>query len=258
MIRDLIFKLQEEATAETEHKGWCDAELGTNKLTREEKTASVEALQATVEQLKANIAQTTMKVTELSAAVVELDKTVKEAVEQRSADHEKNTATIADAKAAQSAVAQALATLKEFYAKAGEATALVQTGSKAKKQSPLEDGPEIFDTGYKGMQDVKGGVVGMLEVIQSDFVRLEADTTQSEAEDDAAHERLLNDSEVDKAVKQTDIEHLGRKKVSLTSDLNTAKRDLTNTQKELDAAMQYFAKLKPSCIDTGVTYEDRV
>ena len=158
----------------------------------------MEALQATVEQLQANIAQTTQKVTELSAAVVELDRVVKEAVAQRAEDHAKNTATIADAKAAQSAVAQALATLKEFYAKAGEATALVQTQSQTQTQttikslqSPLEDGPAIFDTGYKGMQDVKGGVVGMLEVIQADFVRLEADTTQSEAEDDAAHERLL-------------------------------------------------------------------
>merc|ERR1740138_1006847 len=38
MIKDLIWKLMEEATAETEHKGWCDTELGTNKQTRETKT----------------------------------------------------------------------------------------------------------------------------------------------------------------------------------------------------------------------------
>ena len=33
--QDLIYKLMEEATAETEHKGWCDTELATNKQTRE-------------------------------------------------------------------------------------------------------------------------------------------------------------------------------------------------------------------------------
>ncbi len=32
MIRDMISKLMAEATAETEHKGWCDAELATNKM----------------------------------------------------------------------------------------------------------------------------------------------------------------------------------------------------------------------------------
>merc|ERR1719399_2080276 len=34
MIKDLIVKLMEEATSETEHKGWCDTELTTNKQTR--------------------------------------------------------------------------------------------------------------------------------------------------------------------------------------------------------------------------------
>merc|ERR1719487_2227522 len=34
MIKDLIVKLMEEATEESEHKGWCDTELGTNKQTR--------------------------------------------------------------------------------------------------------------------------------------------------------------------------------------------------------------------------------
>merc|ERR1719261_2067336 len=37
MIKDLIVKLMEEATEESEHKGWCDTELGTNKQTRGDK-----------------------------------------------------------------------------------------------------------------------------------------------------------------------------------------------------------------------------
>merc|ERR1719238_2035004 len=37
MIKDLIVKLMEEATEETEHKGWCDTEMSSNKQTREDK-----------------------------------------------------------------------------------------------------------------------------------------------------------------------------------------------------------------------------
>ena len=55
--------------------------------------------------------------------------------------------------------AQALTVLKEFYAKAAEATAFIQQK------------PEIFDKPYKGMGAEGGGVVGMLEVIESDFAR---------------------------------------------------------------------------------------
>jgi len=35
-------------------------------------------------------------------------------------------------------------------------------------------------------------------------------------------------------------------------------QDLEGTQKELDAALAYFDKLKPSCVDAGVSYEGRV
>ena len=48
------------------------------------------------------------------------------AMEIRAEENAKNTATIADAQAAQTAVAQALTVLKDFYEKAGEATAFAQ------------------------------------------------------------------------------------------------------------------------------------
>merc|ERR1719247_3180196 len=94
------------------------------------------------------------------------------ATKLRQEEKAKNTETIADSQEAQTAVAQALTVLKEFYAKAAEATALLQ-------QQP--ESPEIFDEPYKGMQSENGGIVGMLEVIQSDFARLEADTREAEA-----------------------------------------------------------------------------
>merc|ERR1719213_1431539 len=45
MIKDLIVRLMEEATAETDHKGWCDKELGTNKIARESKAEDVDPSQ---------------------------------------------------------------------------------------------------------------------------------------------------------------------------------------------------------------------
>merc|ERR1719211_56639 len=51
MIKDLIVQLMEEATAETEHTGWCDTELTTNKMTRDAKTADVASLTAEIEDL---------------------------------------------------------------------------------------------------------------------------------------------------------------------------------------------------------------
>ena len=72
---------------------------------------------------------------------------------------------------AQTAVAQALTVLKEFYEKAAEATALLQGKQK----------PEVFDEPYTGMQSESGGVLGMLEVIASDFARARWDLAISTA-----------------------------------------------------------------------------
>merc|ERR1719305_1007810 len=245
MIKDLITRLMEEANDEAEHKGWCDTELTTNEQTRKEKTESVETLHAEIDQLEASIAKLTEDISELTKAVADLDAAMAEATKLRTAEKAKNTETISDSQEAQTAVAQALTVLKEFYAKAAEATAFVQK-------------PEIFDSPYKGMQSENGGVVGMLEVIESDFARLESDTKAAEASAQKEYDDFMTDSKVDKSSKSTDIEHKTAKKQDESQALTVKKEDLEGTQKELDAALAYFDKLKPSCVDSGVSYEDRV
>merc|ERR1719261_2385340 len=185
MIKDLIVRLMEEANEEAEHKGWCDTELSTNEQTRKEKTDAVETLHAEIDQLEASIAKLTEDINELTKAVAELDAAMAKATKLRQEEKAKNEATIADADAAQTAVAQALTVLKEFYAKAAEATALVQVRQ-----------PEIFDSEYKGMQSENGGVVGMLEVIESDFARLQAETEAAESQAQKEHDEFMTDSKV--------------------------------------------------------------
>merc|ERR1712014_251412 len=110
------------------------------------------------------------------------------ATEIREKEHAENTQTIEDSKEAQVAVAQALTVLREFYAKAGQATAFLQ-------QQPVA--PEIFDSPYTGMQGENGGVIGMLEVIESDFARLESDTQAAEASAQKEYDAFMTDSKVD-------------------------------------------------------------
>merc|ERR1719171_2603055 len=98
----------------------------------------------------------------------------------------------------------------------------------------------------------------MIEVIQSDFARLESETSTAEAAGQKEYDDFMSDSSADKAQKTKDIEHKEGKKQNDEQSLQEAKTDLDGTQKELDAALQYYEKLKPSCIDAGESYEDRV
>merc|ERR1719456_916093 len=242
MIKDMIVKLMEEATEESEHKGWCDTEMSTNKQTREDKADQVSTLTAESEELTAKIEKLATEMAELSDAIAAIDAAVAEATELRTKEKAKNEVTVAEAKA--------LTVLNDFYAKAAEATAFVQ--------GPAEDAPATFDKPYKGMGGESGGVIGMLEVIESDFARLEAETSTAESEAQAEFERFSDDSAQDKAVKNMDLENKGKDKAADESDLVTTKSDLDATQKELDAALAYYEKLKPSCVDAGLSYEERV
>eukprot|EP00929_Paragymnodinium_shiwhaense_P018069 TRINITY_DN127_c9_g1_i1.p1 TRINITY_DN127_c9_g1~~TRINITY_DN127_c9_g1_i1.p1 ORF type:complete len:689 (+),score=253.68 TRINITY_DN127_c9_g1_i1:66-2132(+) len=256
MIKDLISKLSEEGTQETEHKGWCDGELAQNKVTRDAKTTEVTMLQADVEDLTAEVAQLADDIATLAEEVKQLDGNMATAQADRFASKAKNEQTIKEAKEAQQALQRAVTVLKEYYAKSADATALVQT--KARASQPELDAPETFDKPYTGMLPEGGNVADFLEVILSDFARLEADTSSAEAQEQEEHKKFMFESEKDKALKLNESKHKERRKVDKESELHTTSNELVSTQEQLDKATAYYDKLKPTCVDSGVTYDERV
>jgi len=252
MITDMIDKLQQEANDEAEHKGFCDKEMSTNQATREEKTANVAELKANIEEMTAESQKLSNEISNLNAEIAQIDSAVSKATEIRNAEKTKNTATIADAKVAIAAVEQATKVLKDFYAKAASATALVQA-----RKGPADDVPGTFDEPFTGTGG-EGGVVGMLEVILSDFQRLESETTTEETSAAKEYETFSTDSAEDRETKRKSAYHKGNAKSKVEHNIHLAVKELKLTQKDLDAALEYFEKLKPSCVDAGISYEDRV
>lgn len=250
MIQDMITRLLAEANAEAEEKAWCDEELTANKLTRDEKTSRVEKLFAQKDELNAEIALLSKEIVTLTKEVSRIDKDVADASKIRAEEKATNTQTIKEAKAAQDAIARALKVLQEFYAKAGLAEAFVQT-----KVAPA---PGIFDSSYKGQQGESTGVIGLLEVIQTDFARLESTTEAEENESQNQHDAFLDLSSEDRAQKSADIEHKTNTKKKDQKKLSDTVEDLEGTQNELDKATKYYDSIKPRCVDPGVSYEDRV
>jgi len=247
MIRQLLVHLMDEANQEAGHKSWCDSELATNKQTRKEKTDTIEILQAEIEGLKASTAKLGEEIAVLTEELSTLDVTMRKATELRRSEKASNSAAIADAEAAQSALSQAVAVLKEFYAKSGGSVMLLQTGQD----------PDDLDGPFPGMEDEQGGVVGMLEVIQSDFARLELETRSSEVKGQKEYDAFMTASRASKDMKQTDLEHKNAKKQDASQDLVVKEDDLEDTQSELNTALAYFDKLKPSCVNTGGNAAER-
>jgi hypothetical protein len=242
MIKDLIVKLMEEANAEADHKGYCDTELATNKQTREIKSAEVEDLSANVDKNTADITQLSDEIKTLSDDIASIVAQQAEATEIRNADKANNQEAIADAKVAQEAVEKAKKVIQDFYDKKAGA-AFVAEEMKAP---------------YKGMMAGGGNLVDFMEVILSDFARLEAETSTEEDQQASAHQKFMDETTEDKEVKEVEMKHKESKKAQLEEVTRNLKKELDLTQRELDAALEYYDKLKPDCVDQGLSYEDRV
>merc|ERR1719215_1752100 len=208
---------------------------------------------------------------------------MKEATELRTSEKKKNEATMQDANEAQKAIQAAVAILRDFYEKAGQATALVQVSSAKgpfdlrqpevkmgseewnELANPNADevdkghkaGMQTFGKTYTGRQDEAGGVLAMLEVIQSDFSTLQADTGAAEAQAANNHRKFMAESEKSVAVKTKETDMLTTDRAEAGANLATDKKDLAATQDELLAANRYYDKLKPVCVDSGMSYEQR-
>lgn len=293
MIAGMITRLTEEANADAVHEGFCDKELGMSKVTRTRLTEEIDALDAAVEEGKATVMTLADEITSLGKQVEELDKAMAEATAFRKEEKATNELTIRDAKAAQAAIATAVAVLNDFYSKAMTATAFLQLqaapprkwglkksvkmGSDewnalankdfkgtvgdnydAKLDTGHKEGMQTFGEVYQGQQDEdEYGVLALLGVIQSDFANLESDTVTAEAVSQKAFEDFMNESKKSKAAKMKSINLKTTDKLTAERKLRDDIADLKATQDELLTAERYHARLVPQCTDKGMTWDER-
>jgi len=242
MIEDLLAKLKEEANAEAAHKQWCDEQLKANKLKRNKKTTKVDELTAAIEELSGKITDTGATIDRLIVEQADLAKAMKEATAMREKEKAKNLDTIADAKAGIAAVKAALAVLRDFYSKQA---ALLQA----------QQVPEMAE--YKGLQGSSKGVIGMMEVIESDFARLEADTSAAEEQAAKEYDEFMSEAATTKKVKHDEEFKLKLEKDQDEFEVTQLQKDLAANQEELDKANAYYEELKPACLEVHVDYETR-
>lgn len=250
MLQSLLNKLQTEASQEQTKKDHCNKEIKSNKATRAEKTAAVDELQADIDMLEASVKQLKEEAVALGEDIGELDQSVANATELRGKEKAKNNETVTDAKAAQEAVAQAISVLKEFYEKAGQATALVQTNTQS-------DQPAIFDAPYKGMGGESGGVVGLLEAIAADFAKLESETASEEEAGADSYKSFMQESKLNKKQMELDMKHKQEIATEQAADIQDKSNELIEVQKELDASQKVWETLQDECLNTGKSYQEQ-
>jgi hypothetical protein len=253
LIQDLIERLVQEATAEATKKGFCDTELGKAEKDRDYRLSDVKKLNVKIAGLELKQDELEEEIVSLSGSLKTLNEDLETADEDRSDEKKINLKTMKDAKEGLQAVTEALNVLKVFYKNAAKATVLAQA-------SPVDEDTKGagFDGAYKGNQKQSKGIIGMLEVIKSDFERTLKHTEASEKKSSAEFVKFDRTSKADIGGKDT-------KKELDEEDLETTKNaimqgmaDLKTQMGLLDKALQTIEDLKPTCIDTTMSYDERV
>merc|ERR1719321_273865 len=135
----------------------------------------------------------------------------------------------------------ALKILKEYYAKGG---ALVQ--------QPADPGVHSASTG------AASGIIGMLEVVESDFSKnLVAAISEHEAAD-VQYERVSMENRVSKAIAEKDVKYKTKEAANLDKAIAEDSSDLEGVISELDAILEYTKTLRGQCeINKPESYEER-
>merc|ERR1719247_2998007 len=254
LIQDLIEKLVTEAAEEATKKGWCDTETGKSNNNRDNNMNKVMTLDANLKGLEATKDQLNEEIATLTTEIAELNDALTKTTQDRTDEKANNMDTLDKAREGLAAVKDAYDVLASFYKGAAKGkVSLLQASPVA------EDAPSSGRGGaYKGNQAKAGGILAMLEVIISDFERTIKVTTKSEKEaqrEFVKFERTTKASIASKETSKSNAEfELKKTEMTILEKMD----DLGKHQAMLDDALKALEDLRPACVDTGMSYEDRV
>jgi peptidoglycan hydrolase CwlO-like protein len=257
LIQQLIQRLLQEAKDEATHKGWCDTELGKANHNRDSRHQDVLGLTAGIEELEARKAKLVQQKDQLTVDIATLTESLTNATNARADEKANNDATLKDANEALVALTQAISVLTEFYKKAAK-------GSVSFAQaSPVDEDMAAAGTGgfagaYQGNQAQGTGIIGILQTIQSDFERTVSETEAAEKQSYRDFVAFSKDTKASKAAKETGLTQTEGELVQTSGNLQAALEDLKQQQQLLDTALRALEALRPACIDTGMSFEERV
>merc|ERR1719220_694888 len=102
-----------------------------------------------------------------------------------------------------------------------------------------------------------GGVIGLLEVIESDMTKTIASLDSEEESAADEYGTLSRKNEIERTAKEQSVKYKSKNSMELdkSSAENTA--DRTGVQAELDAILEYLAKIEEQCIAKAEPYADR-
>merc|ERR1712113_942999 len=101
------------------------------------------------------------------------------------------------------------------------------------------------------------GIIGLLEVVESDFSKGLIEMTSTEEAAQATYDQETKDNEIEKVTKEQDIKYKTEEATGLDKALAEATSDKSGVQEELDAVLEYLKGIEDRCIAKPESYAER-
>jgi len=231
LITDMLATLEAEAEADASKKAYCDKEMSETAAKKDDKSTDVESLTTKIDQKKAMSAKLKEQVATLQNELSAAAKAQAEATKIRQEENAAYKKNKAEMEQGLKGVRIALKVLKDYYAKG--------------------------DKGHESGDGAGAGIIGLLEVCESDFSKGLAEIVAEEEESAANYEASTKANQVEVTTKEQDVKYKTKEFKGLDKAVTELSTDLSGAQDELDAILEYDAKIKEECIAKPEPYEER-
>jgi len=250
LINEMIAKLMDEAAAEASHKAYCDEEMAKTKAKKEELQADIEKLTAKIDKASARSADLKVEVKELQKELADLQQMQSEMDKAREDGNAAFKIAQADLTQGLEGVRGALEVLRDYYQ--ADAALLQQAGGLgAFMQQPAKP------VKHEKAAGAGGGIISMLEVIESDFAKNLAEVEEEEETAQTNYDKTTQENKVTKTVKEQDVKYKTKEFTGLDKEIAELSGDREGANTELDAVLEYDEKIKDQCIAKPEPYEER-
>merc|ERR1719330_1317536 len=227
----MISRLEAEAEQEAQHNAWCVKSLAEANAKKDDLSARVSKLTTRIDQNTARAAKLNEQVATLQKELSELAASQAAAAKWRSEENAIYVEQKADMEAGLEGVKMALKVLREYYG----------AGDKAHEEAA----------------GAGAGIIGLLEVCESDFSKALADIEAAESNAAATFEQDTKDNEIEKATKDQDVKYKTREITSLGKALAADKSDRSGLDEQLQAVLKELESLTDQCTFHPESYAER-
>ncbi|CAJ1412536.1 unnamed protein product [Effrenium voratum] len=230
MISDMISSMEEQIRKAADKKAYCDSELAKAKTKLEGKQDEVEDLQTKMDGAASKSATLKAEASELRKALAVLAETEANATALREKESAQFEKTVPEVQEGLEGVKTALKVLREYY-----------QGTKA----------------ASNRGGTATGVVGMLEVVESDFAKNLAQLRVAEATAKEDFKKGMQDLKLEKTRKEQDVKYKTQAAQRLDADLTELQSDSESVHTELSAIEEFNNGLKAECSVTPESFQEK-